>query len=160
MADVAQIWERLDRLRGSSVVVLGVGNTLKGDDAVGPQVCARLAGKVSATVIDAGTVPENYVQPIVRAAPDILLIVDAVDFGAAPGSLRVFDLEEIEAFALSTHALSLHLFIDLIRSEKEMTVVAVGVQPGHTSVGEPVSASVQESVDVLAGLLVQTFPLR
>lgn len=140
-------------------MVLGVGNTLKGDDAVGPQVCTRLAGKVSATVIDAGTVPENYIRPTVRAGANVLLIVDAVDSGAAPGSLRVFDPEEIEAFVLSTHALSLHLFIDLIRMEKEMTVLTVGVQPGHTKVGEPVSASVEESIDVLVGLLVQAFPL-
>ena len=61
-----RLHERLDELCGSRTVVLGVGNTLKGDDGVGPLVCERLAGKISATVIDAGTVPENHIGPIAK----------------------------------------------------------------------------------------------
>ena len=34
--------ERLQKLRGSSVLIVGIGNSLKGDDGAGPVVCERL----------------------------------------------------------------------------------------------------------------------
>jgi len=84
MGNYQEIFEQLDKLRGSSVIIVCVGNILKGDDAVGPLVCEQLHRlKISAHLIDAGTVPENYIQPIIKKAPQNLLLVDAIDFGAA-----------------------------------------------------------------------------
>jgi hydrogenase 3 maturation protease len=152
--------ECLDTLRGTRTVILGIGNTLKGDDGVGPLVCARLAGQVSATVIDAGTVPENHLRPIISAKPENLLVIDAVDFAGHPGQVRVFPPDRMSDFAFSTHALSPHLFLDLLRQEIDVDVTIIGIQPGHTHLGEPVSAGVREAMELLAGMLVETFPAR
>jgi hydrogenase 3 maturation protease len=149
--------ERLDELCGSRTVVLGVGNTLKGDDGVGPLICERLAGKISATVIDAGTVPENHIGPIAKASPQSLVIIDAVDFGAHPGDVRVFSPDEIGRCVFSTHSLSLHLFLDLIGNESEMKVVLLGVQPDQTRLGEPLSSAVAESAERLTDMLLKVF---
>jgi hydrogenase 3 maturation protease len=154
-----QLAECLRPLRGSRTVILGIGNTLKGDDAVGPLVCARLASHVSATVIDAGTVPENFLRPILDARPENLLIVDAIDFAGEPGQMRVLRADEMSAFAFSTHALSPHLFLDLLHQEIDVKVYAVGIQPSHTELGEPVAAPVRESTERLADVLIETFPL-
>lgn len=151
--------DALGALRGSRTVILGVGNVLKGDDAAGPLVCERLQGQVSARVIDAGTVPENFIRPVIRARPEKLLIVDAVDCGEAPGTARVFGSEEVGAFAFSTHALSFHLFADIIRQEVSVDVCVLGIQPGHTNLGQAVSAEVQEAIDAVAGTLQEVFPL-
>jgi hydrogenase 3 maturation protease len=153
-----QLREHLGLLRGSKAVILGIGSTLKGDDAVGPLVCERLAGQVSATVIDAGTVPENYLRPILNAQPDCLLIVDAIDFAGDPGQARVFEADQISSFAFSTHALSPHLLLDLLRQEIDVDVYLVGIQPGHTRLGQPVSAAVRDSIETIAGLLLDVFP--
>ena len=60
-----ELSEQLKILVGSSAVILGIGNTLKGDDAVGPFLCEQLSGKVCAEVIDAGTVPDHRPHDLV-----------------------------------------------------------------------------------------------
>lgn len=150
--------EFLETLGGVRTVVVGVGNTLKADDGFGPLVCEYLAGRVSAKVIDAGTVPENYIRPIVESRPEQLLIIDAVDFGGRPGDMRVFEVAETGPFAFSTHALSLHLFIEIIRRQVDVDVHLLGVQPGCTRLGEPVTDVVQNAIEALTEILRQTFP--
>ena len=54
------------RLRGKRTVILGVGNPLQGDDAIGPNLVDLLHGRVEATLIYGGEVPENY---LAQSAP-------------------------------------------------------------------------------------------
>ena len=65
------------RLEGKRGVLLAIGNPLRGDDAVGPCLAARLQGKVAATIVDAGDVPENYVDVVAAARPQVIVLVDA-----------------------------------------------------------------------------------
>ena len=152
-----QLLKSLAPWRESKVVILGIGNSLKGDDAAGPLVCERLSGRVSARVIDAGAVPENYIGPVLKASPDVLFIVDAVDFGGHPGQIRLCTPDEIHGFAFSTHALSLHLSIDLIRREKKLEVYVIGIQAGRTKLGDCLSPAVREAIGTLADTLTQLF---
>jgi hydrogenase 3 maturation protease len=158
MAGAAQLHESLQPLRGSRTVILGIGNTLKGDDGVGPLVCERLAGNISAFVMDVGTVPENYIARVAKAGPENLLVIDAVDFCAAPGTIRLLGPHEIASVAFSTHTLSPRLFIDLLRREVEVEVHFLGVQSSHTRFGAPLSEPVQAAVTMLVDLLGQVFP--
>lgn len=158
MGSSEELLDSLTGLRGSKTLILGVGNVLKGDDAAGPLVCERLQGNVSATVIDAGTVPENYIRPVIRASPEKLLIVDAVDSGDSPGAVRVFKPDEMEAFALSTHALSLHLFADMIRQEISLEILVLGIQPAQTKLGEKISPAVWQSINAVTETLRGIFP--
>lgn len=153
-----ELREHLSALRGSRAVILGVGNVLKADDGVGPLVCEALAGKVSARVIDAGTVPENYIRPIIDARPQCLLVVDAVDFGGRPGAIGVFRPNQINDVAFSTHALSLRLFVDVLATEIEVDVLLLGIQPACTQLGRPVSAAVQGSIRELTDAFREIFP--
>ncbi len=152
-----QLLEFLRPWQDSKVVILGIGNTLKGDDAAGSLVCERLSGNVRATVIDAGTTPENYIGPVLEAAPDVLLIVDAVDFGGPPGQIRVCRPDEIQGFAFSTHALSLHLSIDLIRRERMLEVCFIGAQPSRTKLGDCLSPAMREAVETLVDTFTRFF---
>ena len=94
-SDNKSLLEQLEKLRGSKTVILGIGNTLKGDDGAGPLVCEGLSGKVCAEVMDVGTVPENYIQPIIKKRPQNLVIIDAIDFGGLVGEIKVFKPEQI-----------------------------------------------------------------
>jgi hydrogenase 3 maturation protease len=152
-----QLLESLAQWRASRVVILGIGNPLKGDDAAGPLLCERLSGRVPAKVIDAGAVPENYIGPVLEASPEVLLLVDAVDFGGRPGQIRVCAPEKIHEFTFSTHALSLHLALDLIRRETNVEVCVLGVQAGTMKFGDCLSPAVREAVETLADTLTQLF---
>jgi len=157
MNEDRRLFEQLKGLGGSRTVIVGMGNTLKGDDAVGPLVCEGLAGKVCAEVIDAGAVPENYIQPIIRKNPQTLLIIDAIDFGAAAGTIKVFRPDQLGSAAISTHALSPRLFVDMIRRDIEVDVYFVGIQPGQTKLGRALSAPVEQALQQVIQTLAEVF---
>jgi len=158
MADGEQIFEKLNKLRGSHTLIIGIGNTLKGDDGAGPLVCQQLVGKVCAELINADSVPENYIQNIIKKAPRNLLIIDAIDFGASPGQIRIFKPSRLSSLAISTHTLSPHLFIDMITQAIEVEVYFVGIQPAQINLGESISSAVDQAVQRLVHTLTEIFP--
>ena len=153
-----QLFEQLGKLRGSKTIILGIGNTLKADDGAGPVVCERITGKVCAEVIDAGTVPENYIQTIIKKTPQNLVIIDAVDFGSLPGTIKLFEAGELNALVISTHTLSPRIFIDMIRSQVQVSVFFIGIQPEQVGLGKAMSPKVSDAVDRLCNILEIIFP--
>lgn len=154
-----QLFEQLSQLRGSATVIVAIGNVLKGDDAAGPLVSEQLIGKICAELIDAGTVPENYIQSIIKKTPQNLLIIDAIDFGASPGTIKIFKPEQLSSFVFSTHTLSPRLFVDMVCQSIEVDVYFVGIQPAQTQLGQSVSPQVAHAVQQLSRTLVRIFPL-
>ena len=149
----------LKPFRDSSTVIMGIGNILKGDDAAGPLVCERLKNEnISADVIDAATVPENYIQTIIKKAPRNLIVIDAVSFDAAPGTIKEFHTEQLDSLIISTHTLSPRIFIDMIRRSIELNVMFIGIQPEHTQLGSPVSTQVSQAIEELTKILLKIFP--
>jgi hydrogenase maturation protease HycI len=154
-----ELFEQLSTLCGTHTVIVGIGNLLKGDDAAGPSVCQQLGqAGTSAELIVAETVPENYIQTIVRKAPQNLLIVDAVDFGATPGTIKLFKPEHLNSISISTHTLSPRLFIDAIRRQIEVKAYLIGIQPAQTQLGQPLSREVEQAIRKLSHVLVEIFP--
>ncbi len=155
-----QIFDKLNKLRDTATVIIGIGNTLKGDDGTGPLVCEQLSGKVCAEVIDASTVPENYIQKIIKKAPQNLLVIDAIDFGAPAGTINIFKPEQLNSFVLSTHTLSPRVFVDVVCKDIKVDVYFIGIQPAQMQPGQPLSEQVSEAIQWLEGALIEIFPLR
>jgi hydrogenase maturation protease HycI len=159
MASDRSLFEQLNKLRDSSAVILGIGNILKGDDSAGPLVCRQLeAAKISAGLIDAGTVPENYIQRIIKKAPQALIVIDAIDFGAEAGTIKIFEPEQLNSLVVSTHTLSPRLFVDVIRRSVQLDVYFIGIQPAQTQLGQPASAAVNQAIEKLSAVLAEIFP--
>ena len=82
------------------IVVLGVGNLLLTDEGVGPHAIdalnARYAVPSQATLIDGGTSAMELLDDMADA--DLLVIVDAVKSGAAPGSVVKLTGDEVPKF--------------------------------------------------------------
>ena len=151
--------EQLKKFRDSAAVIVAIGNALKGDDGAGPLVCERLKqAKISAELIDAGTVPENYIQRIVKKAPQVVLVIDAIDFGAPAGAVRIFEPEQLSSHVISTHTLSPRLFVDLVRGQAKLDVYFIGIQPTHVELGRPISQQVSGAVERLCEALTEVFP--
>ena len=121
--------DRLGEHLAGRVCLVGIGNRLAGDDGAGSAVAERLAGRVAARIIDAGIAPENHLEPIVRDEPDTIVLVDAVDFGGEPGSVRMLDPGALSAGGLSTHATSLGMVHDYLRARSPARAVILGIQP-------------------------------
>jgi len=153
-----ELSEQLKPLAGSKAVILGIGNELKGDDAVGPLICRQLLGKTCAEVIDAGTVPENYIQKIVSVNPETLIVLDAIDFGASPGTIRLFQPKQLNSIVISTHTLSPRLFVELITGQIDPDVLFIGIQPAQVKLGEPLSDQIRQAAENVLHALTSTFP--
>ena len=158
MDNKSHVFRQLSKLRGSKTLIVGIGNTLKGDDGAGSVVCQELAGKISADLIDAGTVPENYIIPIIKKAPDNLLIIDAIDFSAPPGRVNIFKPDQLSNLIISTHTLSPRLFIDMICQDIKPHIYFIGIQPAHTQLGQTISAEVSDAMKWLEQKLSEIFP--
>ncbi|UCG43932.1 MAG: hydrogenase 3 maturation endopeptidase HyCI [candidate division WOR-3 bacterium] len=138
-------------------VVVGVGNRMKGDDAVGCLVADELTAPekaFQAKVYDAGTAPENYIEPIVELDPDRVLFIDACAFGGEPGEFRLFGREEMDRLAaglVSTHTLPLSMTAALLGQQTKATIQLLGIQPQSlefdAGLSEPVSRAMPGIVE-------------
>lgn len=92
-----------------SVLVLGIGNLLWADEGLGIRTVEALAERwrwpEHVSLLDGGT-QGLYLVPQVSSATH-LLVIDAIDFGDAPGTLRVLRDDEVPQ-AFSTQKMSLH----------------------------------------------------
>lgn len=153
--------EELIRLRNrlqGKVLILGIGNPLRGDDAAGPELIRRLSSPSLPTLkpmllLDVGEVPENYVGKIVKERPDTVVLVDAVDLGASPGTVRVVEKDDIGAEFFSTHSVSLNMVADYIDKETSADVFVLGIQPGNLAFKEEISEPVRESLEKIVKVL-------
>ncbi len=146
------------------LLVLGVGNALKGDDGVGPYVatglvatCAEPAGGASTPrvhAIDCGAVPENYTSTIRRIGPRLLVIVDAAEMGLGVGECRAIPPDLVGRLGLSTHSMPLSLFMTYV-SEMVGSILLIGVQPRSMLLGAGLSPEVRATGDMLIALLSQ-----
>ncbi len=141
----------LRTLVNGRTVVVGVGNSLRGDDGLGPALVARVRDRCSAQCLDAGPVPENYAGPIVRANPDTVLFVDAADLGLTPGSWSILSRDALAESGLTTHTVSLGTFIDFLKTQMQGEVYVLAVQPETLEFGAELSPAVCATVDLLAG---------
>ena len=148
----------LGKLSPANTVIIGIGNTLKGDDAAGPTVCngLRRVG-VPAEIIDAGTVPENYIQKVVDKRPRKVIIIDATDFAAPPGTIRLFEPDQLATRSFSTHMANPGLFIDLITRQTSATVYFVGIQPAQTKLNTPLSDEIAAACTTTVRLITAAF---
>lgn len=146
------------KLAGKRAVLLGIGNPMRGDDAFGPCLADRLQGRVAATIVDAGEVPENYVGVVRAAQPDIVVILDAADFGGVPGDAAIIAPDDLGKATFSTHNAGLRLFLKFLQSEIPSEIVIIGVQPSSTAYGAPMSPAVEGSVGILQRLLEGCWP--
>lgn len=144
-------------MKNKKVLLLGVGNRLRGDDGVGPHLIERLQDKINIPLIDASDVPENYLGPIEASQANLVLIVDAADFGAKPGEMALIGLNQLKDISLSTHAANLSLLFQVIPVEKRPETLLVALQPGSTAAGRGLSEVVSDSLDGLEALFLQLF---
>ena len=138
------------------VVVLGVGNPLKGDDGFGPALIERLDGKTEAVCIDAGSTPENYGGKIVKIKPDTIIIADAVHLGRRAGECEVLRKDDIARTGLSTHDLSLDMFIGYLEEGTGADIYMIGVQPLDVSFGSDMSESVRDALEETASAMIRS----
>jgi coenzyme F420 hydrogenase subunit delta len=153
------------RLVAASVVILGCGNTLFGDDGFGPAVAERLAAHDSlpahVCAVDAGTAASDLLFDMVLRAqkPEALFIVDALQVsGRDPGELFWLSPQDIPSAKRADFLMHQFPSADLLRELAEeggvqVSILAVqaAVVPDHVAPGlsPPVAEAVARAVEIL-----------
>ncbi|HET7823844.1 MAG TPA: hydrogenase maturation protease [Anaeromyxobacter sp.] len=138
----------------AKVAIIGIGNVLTGDDAVGPHVVRVLEARYdlpeTVQVIDAGT--PGYDLTAFLVGLDAALLVDAVKAKGAPGELRVYDRAELVSkrpiLAMSPHEPGVRealLNADFMGVTPPV-VRLVGVIPAATESGIGLSPAVRDAI--------------
>lgn len=143
-------------LKGKRVVLIGIGNRLKGDDQLGPLLISRLQGKTNLCLFDCAEVPENYIHPIIESKPETIIIVDASDWGGKIGDIRMIEKEEIKNFGFSTHNASISFFFDYLKRELPLVnIIIIGVQIGNKGFMRPLSKRLESTLNKLADFFIK-----
>ncbi len=141
-----------DAMRGN-VVVMGIGNPCRADDAAGSCVAQRIGSSPGVCVIDAQEVPENYLCQAANQRPDTILLIDCVDLQSAPGAVALFDADQVADYWPSTHRVTLTLLVDYLKRTAQARIFLIAIQPRQTGFLQPMSAEVLSSVEGIASVL-------
>jgi len=150
-------------------LVLGVGNPLRRDDGIGPEVIRllsedrakknsryKLADDVD--LLDGGTDGLGLIEYLKEYKK--VVIIDAVEMKLPPGTIKVFTPEEA-VISINTDSLSTHGFgiAELIKLSKELDInpelIIVGVQPEDVSYGEELSAAVDHGLNDILEIVIK-----
>lgn len=146
----------IELLKGKRVAIVGVGNRLRGDDGVGSVIAGQLQSSTGegVRVIDAETVPENYLGVLLDLKPEIVLFVDAADFGGRAGDWTLVQLSALGDKVPSTHTVSLKLLGQILESNGIECLLLV-IQPERTGFGLPMSEAVASTAEKVTRMLAQ-----
>lgn len=126
-----------------SILFAGVGNVLKKDDGVGVYIARKISqgNGIGSLVVEMGI--ENYIGKINTIDPDILIIIDACDFGRKPGFVRLAMVSDMKETTTNTHNISLVKLSDFFN----MPVYILGIQPADISFGEGMCREVNDKAE-------------
>lgn len=140
------------------ILILGLGNTLLSDEGVGAHVLAALSGQLdpdddSVELLDGGTLSFTLAVPIAEA--NALIVVDAAQLHAEPGSTAVFEGEAMDHFLAGNRKASVHEvgLVDLMQIARltdswPARRALVAIQPVRVDWGEHPTEAVAAAVPV------------
>lgn len=139
----------------ANILVLGLGNTLLTDEAVGVRVAEAVgahpeAAALGLRALDGGTMGLTLMVEMEDAGA--MVVIDAAWLGAPAGAVRLFEGEAMDTFlrtrGRNPHDIGLDDVLDGLRLRGAMPErrALVGVQPAVLSVGENMTAEVAAAV--------------
>jgi len=150
----------------ASVLVIGVGNEFRRDDAVGLIAARRLceAAGGSARLLEASG--EGTALLDAWQSSDAVILIDAVSSGGRAGAIRRIDAREdavpTELFRYSTHAVTVADAIELARTLHRLPprLIVFGIEGADFTAGVGLSPAVERAVSRLVRRGLQEIHLR
>ncbi len=138
-----------------SAVVIGVGNTLRGDDAAGIELARRVREEAhgSVRVVEVEGEPSRLIDAWEGA--DTAVVVDAAEPRGRAGEVRRLEATDAPlpagALAASTHALDLAEVVELARALGRLPgrLIVYAIEGAGFEAGTPLSGEVAAAIEPL-----------
>ena len=129
------------------LLVVGVGNPSRGDDAAGLLLGEQLARKLDQEYLHCEEVPESYLGQMLDSVAATVLLVDAVDMKKPAGEIALLSPDELAGTSISTHNCSVTLLAKVLEGAKDKKMVVLGIQPQSLGWGQALSPAVAQAID-------------
>ena len=138
------------------ICVIGLGNTLMQDDAIGVRtieaIKARCGFEPRIDLLDGGTAALDLL-PVVQHYEKVLF-VDAVDAGEPPGAIVIIEGDAIPSFLaaqVSVHHVGLSdlLFAARMAGSLPAEICLIGIQPESVDIGLEMTDIIKKRLDLL-----------
>ena len=139
-----------------TICVIGIGNELRGDDAVGLHVVRALAG-VDATLVECEGEPVGLIAA--WDGYERAILVDATESGAEPGTVRRLPAGEKplppELRRSSTHLLGVAEAVELARALGKLPAetVVYGIEGAGFDLGASLSPQAAAAVEIVVAAI-------
>jgi hydrogenase 3 maturation protease len=132
-------------------LLVGIGNVLKNDDGIGVYISNQINETSEIQKLTVEVSIENYIGKINSLKPDVLILVDCVDFGRKAGYCELLPVEKIKDFTFNTHNISLKKVSELF----EMPVMVLGIQPKKIDFGDTFTDDVLQTAERIIKIINQ-----
>jgi hydrogenase maturation protease len=156
----------VEKVRNPQVLIIGIGNPYRGDDAAGLLAARRLKEMQldSATIMEHSGEGTSLLETWKGA--QAVILIDAVSSRAVPGTIH--RLEPIsnplptEMFHTSTHAFSLPDAIELARALNELppALQVFGIEGRNFQAGSEISREVRDAITEVARMVANEVNAR
>jgi len=140
------------------VVVIGMGNELRADDAVGLHIVRLLRPFTNdrLKVFEGQMTPEVYIGPACASHPTHVLIVDAAELGKKPGAWKILSSDSVEQGLFTTHSIPAVEVAAEIQRRCGAFVVFLGIQPKSRDISLSLSSECQQAAEDIAEIIRKT----
>jgi hydrogenase maturation protease len=148
-------------LRGPRVLIAGMGNVFFSDDAFGVEVVRRLNDRplpANVCARDVGIRSMHLAYDLAAAPCEMVLLVDVVSRGGAPGTLYVIDPDtDFGAVCANAHGVTPDQLLPLVRAlgGDIDRVLLVACEPASLAEGMGLSAPVAAVLDAAVDLVLK-----
>ena len=171
MLNLDEISEKIDLFLEdcNSLIVLGIGNDIRGDDGLGPYIINQMTdlkenlslkepqSLENVHLLNGGSVPENFTGLIKRIDPSHIIIIDATLMNEEPGFIKIVNKEDISNVSISTHSMSLSYLVKYLEIEIDFKLIFIGIQPKDMDLTFELTDTIKNSSDTLVDLLFSKF---
>lgn len=144
--------------KSEKIVIAGIGNPIRKDDAIGIKIIQELRNKVPSRVIlyECETIPESFIQPIIEVHPSHVLLIDVAYMKTKPGEIRLVNPENILNYSpITSHTLPLRVFCEFLTKMTKAKIGLLLIEPKDTKFGEEISLEVQEASKRIISFLIK-----
>ncbi len=140
----------------NKIIIIGIGQKFRGDDAIGPEVVLawekKYPEKAEKLQIKISPLPGLELLGLFEDA-DTAILVDAVQSGGQAGEIHIVGSEQLVSFGAgsgSVHGFGVAETLALGRLANPEAIpenlIIIGIEAKDLDVGEPISAEVRESI--------------